>query len=70
MIKKIFSIKDMHCSSCAMRLEGIEEELPGIKNISASYQKQIMSIEYDESLVNEDQIISAIMSLGYHLEID
>lgn len=70
MIKKIFSIKDMHCSSCAMMLEGIEDELPGIKYISASYQKQILSIEFDEHLVNEDQIKSAITNLGYHIEID
>jgi len=69
MIKKIFSIKDMHCTSCVIRLEGIEDDLPGIKNISASYHKQILSVEFDENLVGEDQIISAITNLGYHLKI-
>jgi len=53
-----------------MRLEGIEDVLPGIKHVSASYQKQILSVEFDENLLNEDQIISAISNLGYHSEID
>ena len=68
MIKKLFSVKDMHCSGCAMRIEGIEDDLPGISKISASYHKQQLMIEYDESQVSEPQIFSAIHKLGYHLE--
>ena len=69
MIKKVFTIKDMHCSSCVMRIEGIEDDLPGIRRISASYQKQQMKVEYDENITNEGQIISAIEKLGYHVEL-
>ena len=65
MIKKTFRITDMHCSSCPMRLEGIEDELPGIRNIRASYQKQNMEVEFDEKLVTEQQIMDAIKKLGY-----
>jgi len=70
MIEKKFSIKDMHCTSCAMLLESIEDDLPGIKYISASYQKQILSIVFDENQVNENLIKTAIANLGYHLEKD
>jgi copper chaperone CopZ len=70
MIKKSFTIKDMHCSSCVMRIEGIEDDLPGIKRINASYQKQKMEIEYNENIINEDQIIKAVEKLGYHVEMD
>jgi copper chaperone CopZ len=70
MIKKTFTIKDMHCSSCVMRIEGIEDDLPGIKRIYASYQKQKMEIEYNENIINEGQIIKAIEKLGYHIEMD
>ncbi len=65
MIKKTFRITDMHCSSCPMRLEGIEDMLPGIHNIHASYQKQNLEMEFDEKLVNEQQILDAIKKLGY-----
>jgi copper chaperone CopZ len=70
MIKKTFTIKDMHCSSCVMRIEGIENDLPGIRRISASYQKQQMVIEYDEEAINEGQIIKAVEKLGYHVEMN
>ena len=48
-----------------MRLEGIEDELVGIKKISASYRKQQMEVEYDDSHVTEQQIIAAAQHLGY-----
>ncbi len=65
MIKKTIRITDMHCSSCPMHLEGIEDMLPGIHSIRASYQKQNMEVEFDEKSVTEQQILDAIKQLGY-----
>jgi copper chaperone CopZ len=65
MTKKIFRITDMHCPSCPMRLEGIEDTLTGIYKIKASYQKQNLEVEFDEAKVSEEQIRGAIMKLGY-----
>jgi copper chaperone CopZ len=65
MIKKTYSIPDMHCSNCSMKLEGIEDELPGIKEINASYHKQLMTVEFDETQVNEEQIVAAVTKKGY-----
>jgi copper chaperone CopZ len=68
MIKKVFRLDGMHCSNCSMAVESIEDDLPGIKKISASYQKGNMIVEYDESLVTEIQIINAVEKHGYHAE--
>ena len=65
MIKKTFSIPDMHCSSCSMKLESIEDDLPGIKEINASYHKQQMIVEFDETQVSDEQIIAAAKRKGY-----
>jgi len=65
MTRKIFRVTDMHCPSCAMRLESIEDDLPGIRQISASYQKQQMTVEFDEAMVSEAQILSAVNQKGY-----
>ena len=59
------NIPDMHCSSCAMKLEGIEDELPGIQKVKASYHKQTLEVEYDEKQVSEAQILQAVEKLGY-----
>ena len=65
MIKKTFSVPDMHCSNCSMKLEGIEDMLDGIKEINASYHKQQMTVEFDETKVSEEQIIAAAKKKGY-----
>ena len=65
MIKKTFKIPDMTCSNCAMKLEGLEDTLEGVKEINASYHKLQMTIEYDESRLNEEQIIAAVKKKGY-----
>jgi copper chaperone CopZ len=65
MATKTFKIADMHCTSCAMRLEGIEDDLPGIKKISASYVKATLQVEFDERKVSEEQILEAVRGKGY-----
>ncbi len=58
----------MHCPNCAMHLEGLEDEIPGVKRIDASYKKMQMEVEFDETKVTIEQIISAANAIGYHPE--
>jgi P-type Cu+ transporter len=69
MQKKTFKILDMHCSNCPMILESIEDDLVGIKQISASYARGSMVVEFDETLLNVDQILAAINKKGYQAEL-
>ena len=69
MIKKTFSVPDMHCTNCSMKLESIEDELAGIKEINASYHKQQMTVEFDEAVVSEAQIIEAAKKKGYEASV-
>ena len=65
MLKQTFSIPDMTCTNCAMKLEALEDVLNGVKQIDASYHKLQMIIEYDESKLTEEQIIAAVKKKGY-----
>ena len=65
MIKQTFKVSDMTCSNCAMKLESLEDSLDGVKEINASYHRLEMVIEYDESKLNEEQIIAAVKKKGY-----
>ena len=67
MRKQVLTIPDMHCSNCVIRLEGLEDELPGVQNVQASYRKQQMVIEYDETRVSLEQIVAAVNQLGYQV---
>ncbi len=67
MRKQVLTIPDMHCSNCVIRLEGLEDELPGVQRVQASYRKQQMVIEYDEAHLSLEQIVAAINALGYQV---
>lgn len=69
MAKKTFRVPDMHCTACVMRLEGIEDEMPGVKRVTASYRKQQMEVEYDEMQVTAQQIIAAAKKRGYEANL-
>ena len=64
-MKKVFKIPDMHCSACVIRLEEIEDDLPGVLSAAASYHKQTLAVEWDENLVGEAQIMDAVKAKGY-----
>ncbi len=64
-VKKSFHIPDMHCSACVMKLESLEDVLPGVKMVQASYHKQSMLVEYDDKLIDETAIRDAIREMGY-----
>ena len=65
MVKQVFRVTDMHCSNCVMRIEGLEDDLPGVKSVVASYRKGQMAVEYDETRLSEAQILAAVARLGY-----
>jgi copper chaperone CopZ len=65
MTRTTFRITDMHCPNCAMHLDALEDELPGVKSVSASYAKGTMVVEYDEGKITESQIREAVNKKGY-----
>ncbi len=65
MRKTVFRVPGMHCSACVMHLEGIEDQLPGVKRVHASYRNQTMEVEYDEQRVTVEQIRGAADKIGY-----
>lgn len=68
-MKKTFHIPDMHCSACVMKLEGLEDDLPGVRMVQASYQKQSMLVEFEDSKIGIEDIQKAVEKLGYTVKI-
>ena len=65
MTKKTFQIQGMHCVGCAMTIDGVVEDLPGVKSATTNYARQVAEVEYDEKKVTDAQIVTAIQSAGY-----
>lgn len=65
MVKHTFQVSDMHCSNCAMKIESLEDELPGVKSISASYARGRVVVEFDEAQVTLAEIVEGVKRKGY-----
>jgi copper chaperone CopZ len=59
----------MHCTACVMRLEGLEDDLVGVKHVKASYIKQTMQVEFDEAKISPEKIIQAVKEKGYQASL-
>jgi copper chaperone CopZ len=66
-MKKIkLKIEGMHCTSCAMNIDGdLEDNVKGIKSSNTNYAKSETEVEFDEEKVKLDQIIKQIKETGY-----
>lgn len=58
-------IEGMECPNCAMKLEGIEDSLPGVLRAEASYHKGQLIVDYDDAQVSEASLRAEIHRLGY-----
>ena len=63
------AIGGMHCSSCAMNIDGALEDLPGVVSADTSYAKATTKVTYDEALVRIENIKKAIEAEGYTVTI-
>lgn len=67
--KAVFKVSEMYCTNCVMRLQSLEDDLPGVKQVDASYLKQKMTVMFDDDKVSIQQIVSAAEKLGYPTEL-
>ena len=58
-------IEGMQCVGCEDTIVEAVNTLPGIRAVKASYVKQCVDVEYDETVVDIDRITAAITDKGY-----
>lgn len=64
-MKKIkLKIEGMHCSSCAMDIDGQLED-NGVLESRTSYAKSITEVEFNPNDISEERIIKIIEKTGY-----
>ncbi|HIH18783.1 TPA: copper-translocating P-type ATPase [Candidatus Micrarchaeota archaeon] len=65
MKKEDFTINGMHCASCASLITKGISKLPGVQKANVNYAAARAQVEYDESLVSQQQLLEKVASLGY-----
>lgn len=68
--KKVkLKINGMHCTSCAMLIDGDLEDLEGVKSASTNYYKQECEVEIIAEKLEISKIIETVKKTGYQAEV-
>lgn len=63
MEKITLKISGMHCTSCAINIDGELEDTEGVKEAKTNYAKQKTEVTFDPGKITRDEIISIIRKL-------
>lgn len=58
-------ILDMHCSGCAMSIDGDLEDTEGVIESRTNYAKQVCEVMFEQNKISEDKIIEIVKQTGY-----
>ena len=64
-MKQKFDVTGMTCSACSAHVEKAVGKLEGIHTVNVNLLQNSMVVEYDETALHTDDIISAVKSGGY-----
>ncbi|WP_326911140.1 heavy metal translocating P-type ATPase [Sedimentibacter sp. MB31-C6] len=64
-----FDVTGMTCSACSARIEKNINKTDGIQEASVNLLSNNMTVKYDESLLNESDIIKIVQETGYGASI-
>ena len=59
------AVPEIHCDHCKMSIEGALNEMPGVDLATVDVPKATVTVNYDESSVSRDDIVSTIVEQGY-----
>ena len=65
MVKKILSVKGMHCASCASVIELTLKKIEGVLSVESNYATETATIAFDETKTNPEKLSKIIEPLGY-----
>ncbi len=65
-----FKVTGMTCAACSAGIQKTVGKMEGVRSASVSLMGECMDVDYDESVVDADKIVSAVVGLGYGASVD
>lgn len=60
-----FKINGMHCTSCAMNIDGELEDSDGVLEASTNYARQETEVKFDDAKISLSELRRVIEKTGY-----
>ncbi|MDF2565715.1 MAG: Lead, cadmium, zinc and mercury transporting ATPase [Massilibacillus sp.] len=64
-MKKKFDVTGMSCSACSAHVEKSVRKLAGIKEVAVNLLANTMQVTYEEELISDQEICTAVVEAGY-----
>ncbi len=61
-----FDVEGMTCASCQAHVERAARSCPGVSNVTVNLLSGSMTVDFDESATNAEDICAAVDRAGYH----
>ncbi len=68
-IKEIYNIKGMTCAACQANITKAVSKVNGVKSVNVNLLSNSMAVEFDENTTSSEDIIVAVVSIGYSAEV-
>ncbi|HHT96274.1 MAG TPA: copper-translocating P-type ATPase [Clostridiales bacterium] len=68
-MNKKYNITGMTCSSCSAAVEKSVQRLGGVKSANVNLLSNSMTVDYDENVIDDNNIIKTIINAGYGAEL-
>ncbi|MGT2771569.1 heavy metal translocating P-type ATPase [Streptococcus marimammalium] len=69
MTKDIFLISGMTCASCVVNVENSIKKMESVDNVVVNLTTEKMIVNYDETVLSKNEIISAVQRAGYDAKL-
>ncbi|MBN2841378.1 MAG: heavy-metal-associated domain-containing protein [Coriobacteriia bacterium] len=68
-VTRRFATTGMHCPSCSMLIQMDLSDLDGVTGVLSDHRTGVTEVTYDDTIIGPDQVIAAIVRLGYGAEL-
>ncbi|HWI54067.1 MAG TPA: copper ion binding protein [Desulfobacteria bacterium] len=68
MANTVLNVEGMTCSHCTKAVEQALMTLDGVKTASADLEDKTVAIDYDTSVINENELKKTINDAGYEVK--
>ena len=69
-MKEKYNVTGMTCSACSSRVDKCVRKLDGVKEVNVNLLTNSMNVIYDETRLQSNTIISAVVAAGYGASLD
>jgi len=67
MKRQMILMSNLHCPSCAAKLQKAAQKMPGMKSAKVAFGSGALNVEYDETVLKEESLRDVVKQFGLQI---